>query len=332
MPLLSNDEFANTAGFLEGFVNGDVTFDFNAFDPLQTHSLPTFQGMSTTFGRPEPNAYDTSIFTTTDPASARPFDTTTFLSNRGSELSRSSMAAPADLHHRLFPNGLETTPPETTRRAPMRSRQPDHTILGFGSDAAFANRCYTAPPGQDETLVTNKLMAVVQNIAGPSGEPESHPNSPTIGRKRNSKDMDDEVPAHLSHTRKRRQSELEEAQSGNSSEEETDPSGNQRKGSKTDRPSWNDYRRKSRGKLNEPKRHNLTEKEKRQNHIRSEQKRRNQIKEGFASLLAMMPEAYAEGSGNSKCIILAKSVKWLTGLNDGNLRLRSQLAQLGGSL
>ena len=327
MPLLSNDEFANTTGFLEGFMNGDATFDFNTYDPILTNSLPTFQGMSSTFGRSEPNAYDTSMFTTTDPTSARSFDTTTFLSNSGSELSRNSMA----VHHRLFPNGLENIPPEPTRRAPMRPNQPDPTTLGFGTDAAFANRHYAAPPGQDEAAVTDKLMAVVQNFSYPPSAPNSHPTIPTLKRERNSRDMDDENPSNLAHTRKRRCSELEEVQSGNSSEEEIDLSEDLRKRSKTDGPNWNDYRRKPKGRLNDSKRQNLTEREKRQNHIRSEQKRRNQIKEGFANLSAMMPEAYAESSGNSKCTILAKSVEWLTRLSDGNARLRAQLAKLGGS-
>jgi hypothetical protein len=69
-------------------------------------------------------------------------------------------------------------------------------------------------------------------------------------------------------------------------------------------------------------RQNLTEEEKKMNHIRSEQKRRNQIKEGFADLTTMMPDSSA---GASKCAILSQAVDWLSGLIEGNEQLRAQL-------
>ena len=85
------------------------------------------------------------------------------------------------------------------------------------------------------------------------------------------------------------------------------------------------------GKSSDPKpaRVNLTEEEKKMNHIRSEQKRRNQIKEGFADLTDLMPDAAS--AGPSKCTILAKAVDWVSDLIEGNKKLREQLNSLTGS-
>ena len=85
-------------------------------------------------------------------------------------------------------------------------------------------------------------------------------------------------------------------------------------------------RRKSQTLEPKSSRQNLTENEKKQNHIRSEQKRRNQIREGFADLTVMMPQA--SSANLSKCAILSHAVDWLSGLIEGNEKLRAQLARM----
>ena len=79
-----------------------------------------------------------------------------------------------------------------------------------------------------------------------------------------------------------------------------------------------------------PQRQNLTEEEKKLNHIKSEQKRRNQIKAGFSDLMSLLPDSAT--AGPSKCVILARAVEWLTGLIEGNERLRVQLKALDHQL
>lgn len=324
MPLLTNAEVDNNLQFLDFFMNPTTgsTNIFDSFDNIQADSLPNFQGMSSAFGRPDAITYDTTMFTNPSLDTTRQFDTTSFYTARHQQ---HTMPSTADIQSRLFPQ------PEPVAQPRERPTQTDPTTLGFGSDAAFASRRYAAPPGQDESAVTEKLLALVDTFEMAPSVPNSHPTSPIMTKKRDIKDTREASITQISQLRKRRQSELEDAQSGGSSDEGAD-SATERKGSKVDKQNWSNYRRKSKGKVNEAKRQNLTDKEKRENHIRSEQKRRNQIKEGFASLLEMMPNSVSDGAGNSKCIILSKSVDWMTSLKDGNERLRAQLIQLGGSL
>ncbi|PGH05769.1 hypothetical protein GX51_02740 [Blastomyces parvus] len=73
-------------------------------------------------------------------------------------------------------------------------------------------------------------------------------------------------------------------------------------------------------------RENLTEEQKRTNHILSEQKRRNLIKQGFDDLCALVPELH--GGGFSKSTMLVQAAEWLEDLLLGNERLRKQLDEL----
>lgn len=70
-------------------------------------------------------------------------------------------------------------------------------------------------------------------------------------------------------------------------------------------------------------RENLTEEQKRENHIRSEQKRRSQIKEGFENLCLLVPSL--DGNGFSKSAVLKVSGEWLEQLLAEIDELRSQL-------
>jgi hypothetical protein len=74
------------------------------------------------------------------------------------------------------------------------------------------------------------------------------------------------------------------------------------------------------------KRDNLTEAQKRENHIHSEQKRRNLIRQGFEELCALVPELKA--GGYSKSAVLIHAANYLDGLKKGNARLRLYLQQL----
>lgn len=94
--------------------------------------------------------------------------------------------------------------------------------------------------------------------------------------------------------------------------------------------------RKSRPRSSEPsskmkkktgqKRDNLTEAQKRENHIHSEQKRRNLIRQGFEELCSMVPELKA--GGYSKSAVLVHAANYLDDLKKGNARLRLYLQQL----
>ena len=74
------------------------------------------------------------------------------------------------------------------------------------------------------------------------------------------------------------------------------------------------------------KREQLTEAEKRANHIQSEQKRRNQIKTGFDTLTDIVPEL--KGGGYSKSAVLQHAAVFVQNLVGGNERLREMLRGL----
>ncbi|KAL5612144.1 hypothetical protein BROUX41_000312 [Berkeleyomyces rouxiae] len=72
-----------------------------------------------------------------------------------------------------------------------------------------------------------------------------------------------------------------------------------------------------------PPRKNLTDQQKRENHIFSEQRRRTAIKVGFEELTEMVPGI--KGGGFSKSAVLNISCTWLQDLLEGNERLEEQL-------
>ncbi|KAF4978858.1 hypothetical protein FDECE_18148 [Fusarium decemcellulare] len=85
-------------------------------------------------------------------------------------------------------------------------------------------------------------------------------------------------------------------------------------------------RRKSTANGAKAVRENLTEEQKRENHIRSEQKRRTLIKEGFDDLCELVPGL--RGGGFSKSTMLSMAADWLDELLKGNEALAAQLASL----
>lgn len=87
-------------------------------------------------------------------------------------------------------------------------------------------------------------------------------------------------------------------------------------------------RRKSNANAAKAARENLSEEQKRENHIRSEQKRRTLIKEGFDDLCDLVPGL--KGGGFSKSTMLTMTAEWLEEILVGNRELAAQLAALEG--
>jgi len=73
-------------------------------------------------------------------------------------------------------------------------------------------------------------------------------------------------------------------------------------------------------------RQNLTDNQKKQNHIQSEKKRRDHISAGFQALPDVVPGI--NGKGLSKALQLQEAAKFIKNLVDGNERLRKQLEEL----
>ncbi|POS83197.1 hypothetical protein EPUL_005278 [Erysiphe pulchra] len=77
-------------------------------------------------------------------------------------------------------------------------------------------------------------------------------------------------------------------------------------------------------------RENLSEEQKRENHIRSEQKRRTLIREGFEDLNELVPGL--KGGGFSKSAVLAQTADWLENLIRGNENLRKRILMMEGQV
>jgi len=76
------------------------------------------------------------------------------------------------------------------------------------------------------------------------------------------------------------------------------------------------------------RRENLSEAQKRLNHITSEQKRRNLIQEGFNEIHVLVPTLRGNRErADSKSTILLKTVDWICQMREGNDRLRRILHQ-----
>ncbi|CAM1503891.1 Fc.00g014820.m01.CDS01 [Cosmosporella sp. VM-42] len=100
----------------------------------------------------------------------------------------------------------------------------------------------------------------------------------------------------------------------------------ERAGSASSPPHEDGKRRKSAVNGSKASRENLSEEQKRENHIRSEQKRRTLIKEGFDDLCDLVPGL--RGGGFSKSTMLTMAAEWLEDLLKGNEVLNNQLAGL----
>lgn len=74
------------------------------------------------------------------------------------------------------------------------------------------------------------------------------------------------------------------------------------------------------------RRENLSEAQKRLNHITSEQKRRNLIQQGFNEIHSLVPTLRSNRErGDSKSTVLQKTVDWIIEMQTGNERLRRML-------
>ncbi|KAJ5973056.1 uncharacterized protein N7479_002974 [Penicillium vulpinum] len=205
--------------------------------------------------------------------------------------------------------------------------------LRWGSDASFMDQGYLRPPDQpDEEQRTNDLLdhlgcfepqSSAANTRAPS--PECMPGDPP----RRSAFRGVAVPDESFHPRKRQRA-LKEENDEYSGDDDARPHSRKSRGSiGRGRRVSADMSRKSRLQSgSKSARENLTEEQKRTNHILSEQKRRNLIRQGFEDLCTLVPAL--RGGGFSKSAMLTGAADWLEDLLQGNDILQSQLRDLKG--
>lgn len=205
--------------------------------------------------------------------------------------------------------------------------------LRWGSDASFMDQGYLRPPDQpDEEQRTNDLLdhlgcfepqSSAANTRAPSPERMvgAPPQGPTF---RSGAVLDESL-----HPRKRSRVVKEEGDEY-SDDDDARPHSRKSRGSiSKGRRVSTDMSRKARLQPgSKAARENLTEEQKRTNHILSEQKRRNLIRQGFEDLCTLVPAL--RGGGFSKSAMLTGAADWLEDLLHGNDILQSQLHDLKG--
>ncbi|PBP21946.1 bHLH family transcription factor [Diplocarpon rosae] len=227
-------------------------------------------------------------------------------------------------------------PESAMRQQPGSSRKVD---IHWGSDIGFsAPQGFIASSNHDPSS-GNPFKQIVDNALSlhiPSSAETSQPPSPTLPMHPmtvpNANGIED---AHDSGARKRGKSKLQEATEEAEEAPVTTKSAKKRKSGKkaaVESPApeseSNHKRRKSTAAAAAKARENLTEDQKRENHIKSEQKRRTLIREGFEDLGELVPGL--RGGGFSKSAVLTMAADWLEDLLKGNEALKIKLEQMEG--
>ncbi|KAL2832997.1 hypothetical protein BDW59DRAFT_139023 [Aspergillus cavernicola] len=211
--------------------------------------------------------------------------------------------------------------------------------LHWGSDSSFMDQGYVAPPDQpDEEQRTKDLLDKLECL-----EPQSsaaNTRAPTPDRIANhhpvswvdhgvvnhANDMREDygdVIEDPSRPKKKKRLSIKEEDDEFSDGDDPQQRSKRSKGRRLS----NDASRKSKAsQSSKTPRENLSEEQKRSNHILSEQKRRNLIRQGFEDLCTLVPGL--RGGGFSKSAMLTQAADWLEDTLRGNDILKAQLADM----
>lgn len=240
--------------------------------------------------------------------------------------------------------------PVAANGRPPHKGPPKDADIHWGSDAGFGSgQGFVAPPGQESPeTIEEKLRQVVHCIeakgsaatsAGPNSpvairylEPSRRHNEQALNGQDHGEDEDDSRP------RKRRKKKFQEEDEDEDEDIIAAKATRKRKSkyialpsssTTTQSPPPSKRRKSGASSATKPHRENLTEDQKRENHIKSEQKRRTLIKEGFDDLNELVPDL--KGGGHSKSVVLVMAADWLEDLIEGNKVLRARLQELEAS-
>ncbi|KAJ6781317.1 hypothetical protein PWT90_07095 [Aphanocladium album] len=226
----------------------------------------------------------------------------------------------------------------------LSPRQAQVNELHWGSDANFGNvQHYVPAPNKETADGQHKAQMQVLDCLEPSNSvPHTRSGSPTVhpqqmaqqqqAQQQQQQQQQQMVPVEDADAppRKRRKSKLQCGSFDDDEEEDSKVGIKKIKSPQSNGlpspPAEAGARRRKSG-INKGPRENLSEEQKRENHIRSEQKRRTLIKEGFDDLCELVPGL--KGGGFSKSTMLSMAAEWLEQLLQGNQTLAAQLEGMG---
>lgn len=247
------------------------------------------------------------------------------------------------------PNFFDNT--NVSSQAPHHRNVQTPRRLQFGSDARFEGQSFVAPPEQ-ETLETveQRKMDHLECLKPEESPASTHPSSPTIQKKSRragtyttgyqeplppiAQGIDqDETIAETPEPkpRKRRKTNPESDSDFEASRKPTRQASKRGKASfakkpppSPAKPSRENSVTKAQPSSAKPNRQHLTEDQKKTNHIISEQKRRDLIKQGYDGIREMVPAL--KDVKYSKGAMLEAAADWLEDIVQCNRDLKHQLA------
>lgn len=238
---------------------------------------------------------------------------------------------------------------DPTQASASHSQTTKGADIRWGSDASFFGHEFVAPSNQETVEeVTNTMLHKMECLEPQTSAANSRPSSPTLRQKKrpdsvvnqpldnnpeNGEDGDADDGSRARPKKRRKAKMKVEGDEG----QQLVSSRSRKRGKSISTKNIVQSRRSSlvdttpkreRSLSGEQKsgRENLTTEQKRSNHILSEQKRRNLIKQGFDDLCVLVPEL--KGGGFSKSAMLTQAADWLEELVRGNEQLKVQLAKL----
>ncbi|KAG4428317.1 hypothetical protein IFR05_016199 [Cadophora sp. M221] len=234
--------------------------------------------------------------------------------------------------------------PKASMRHAGSSRKVD---IHWGSDVGFGNpQGFIAPPNRDNHLATGSAYKqVIENsltLNVPSSANTTQPLSPIITKSEprpravtntNEINGDNQDLRPKKRRKSKFQDEVDKEDESTISIMGKTAAKKRKSGKRTSikspaPESESLKRRKSTTAAAAKARENLTEDQKRENHIKSEQKRRMLIREGFEDLGELVPGL--RGGRFSKSAVLIMAADWLEDLIKGNEELQRRLDQMEG--
>ncbi|KAJ5907409.1 hypothetical protein N7495_000091 [Penicillium taxi] len=253
---------------------------------------------------------------------------------RGSQHVAHTQASSPSASRNRISTGFHTSEMLFDVRDPIPADHPYRKVRGlhWGSDGSFMDQGYVAPPDQpDMETRTRELLdhldcfepqTSTTNTRAPS--PERMVNMPNQRTTLRGLEPEDD-----SQPRKRQRTIKEDDQTSDEEEIEQPSRKSRTPNSAKVRNAVTHVSRKEKAQPGSKlPRENLSEEQKRTNHILSEQKRRNLIRQGFEDLCSLVPGL--RGGGFSKSAMLTQSADWLEDILLGNEVLRNQLAGMKG--
>lgn len=216
--------------------------------------------------------------------------------------------------------------------------------LRWGSDAGFVDQGYRRPAEMENTEeVTKNLLENMKCLEPQSSTTNTRAPTPTKFETPHNSEWNNGNGVSTSqssdttnydegdgNSRPRKRSKIKMQEDDDSDDNSSTPRIKKMKGASGGKArrgsSESSSKRAKAQQASKAARENLTEEQKRTNHILSEQKRRNLIKQGFDELCALVPDL--RGGGFSKSAMLIQAADYLEEILIGNNELRKQLSQL----